>query len=361
MIIVHLSTSSSSDRLPHGNWLLIAVFTVILLLISVAYVELTLRAKGFRPSTVDSAELWMQHRELVSDEGANKVVLLGGSRIQLGIDLQALEDSYGAKATQLAIDGNSFLPVLKNIAEDPEANGTFIIAVTGHILTVDTKRSRAREWAEKYQKSVKKSVEPYRFSERLVSKFINSNMSSRLEGAVPIKVVSSLLFNANATGNYLVTTPDRSRDADYQLVDLPSFYAARVQRHYGRNLIQSPTSMDEFTATYEEALSDIVPARELLHEFQYQVKDMFAYIRAIQARGNKVILVRFPTDKLIWEIDKRRFPREIFWNSISNQHPDSIHFDDYPGLSKFDLPDGSHLDFRDKKEFAGNLMEVINR
>ncbi|MFV2057737.1 MAG: hypothetical protein ACC707_14820, partial [Thiohalomonadales bacterium] len=83
-------------------------------------------------------------------------------------------------------------------------------------------------------------------------------------------------------------------------------------------------------------------------------------VKRIEARGTSVFFVRFPTDKLIWEIDRARYPRNNFWNKIAQRHPRSIHFRDYPSLSKFSLPDGSHLDVGDKKAFTLALLAIIN-
>ncbi len=70
--------------------------------------------------------------------------------------------------------------------------------------------------------------------------------------------------------------------------------------------------------------------------------------------------MRFPTDKLLWEFDNAKYPKNIFWAEIEKRHPKSIHFKDYPATSKFNLKDGSHLDFRDKHEFTKGLFSVIS-
>jgi len=66
-----------------------------------------------------------------------------------------------------------------------------------------------------------------------------------------------------------------------------------------------------------------------------------------------------PTDKLVWEIDRKRGPKNIFWDNLKNRNLKLIHFSDYPELSKFDPPDGSHIDYRDKKLFTEYLFRII--
>ena len=108
---------------------------------------------------------------------------------------------------------------------------------------------------------------------------------------------------------------------------------------------------------YQQAILNIKPANN--QAFLKGLDALMRLILMIEKRGGKVILVRFPTDKLIWEIDNRTYPRDIFWNELEKRHPNTIHFLDYPSLSKYDLPDGSHLDYRDKKSFTKALMKII--
>ena len=42
----------------------------------------------------------------------------------------------------------------------------------------------------------------------------------------------------------------------------------------------------------------------------------------------------------------------------SSSHP-AIHFEDYPGLSGYDCPDGSHLDVRDARKFTRALVRIL--
>jgi hypothetical protein len=95
-------------------------------------------------------------------------------------------------------------------------------------------------------------------------------------------------------------------------------------------------------------------------------KDRIHYINelvsAIEKRGGKVVFVRFPTSKKIWDIDEGRFPKSLYWDVFAELSlAKTLHFKDFESLSGFDLPDGSHLDQKDKVEFTENLAEIIFR
>jgi hypothetical protein len=56
----------------------------------------------------------------------------------------------------------------------------------------------------------------------------------------------------------------------------------------------------------------------------------------------------------------QRYPRQLYWDEIVKHcAAPAIHFEDYPELSKFECPDGGHLDYRDALEFTKNLAGVI--
>ena len=94
--------------------------------------------------------------------------------------------------------------------------------------------------------------------------------------------------------------------------------------------------------------------------FENKIQQVNRLVTKIKARGGKVVFVRFPTSKKIWKIDEGRYPKEVYWDTFSKLSiAETVHFKDFDLLSGFDLPDGSHLDQRDKVKFTENLVKVI--
>ena len=90
-MIVRLSTSSSNDRLPKGNWIYLWVGTFLFFFTFLLLTEVHLRWLGWRPSAADSVDLWITQRKLASAYGKNAIILVGASRIQLGLDLDRIK------------------------------------------------------------------------------------------------------------------------------------------------------------------------------------------------------------------------------------------------------------------------------
>ena len=119
------STSSFERAVPEGNWLRIDLVALLLLVMFIGIVELRLGVRGFRPMRTDSEWSWVAQRARASALGERALVLVGASRMLLDIDLQVLRRETGLEPVQLAIDDSSFVPVLEDLADDPDIGEPF--------------------------------------------------------------------------------------------------------------------------------------------------------------------------------------------------------------------------------------------
>ncbi len=354
---MRLSTSSSNDRLPKGNWVMVWLGVLGIFLATVIYFEWHLRSLGWSPSVVDSRDLWVEQRKRASKLGGKALILVGASRMQLDIDMATLRDNTNLEPIQLAIDGTSYIPVLEELAEDPTITGTIFVSVNAYNMRKGIPKDTSVQWVKYYKAIQSKGIEPYRWINNKVVAFFNNMLVTRLEGAKPYTIISKLGFQQPTMGNYLITHPNRSRDADYNKVTMPNFYAARLQRHYGSNLVNGSVTFEKFFAIYEKAIADTKPASK--ETFTKNLEYLLFLVKKIEAKGGKVVLIRFPTGKLVWKVDNKRYPKEMFWKDVEQQHPMSVHFSELSGASSFNTPDGSHLDYRDKGKFTNSLINIV--
>ncbi|MDH3714335.1 MAG: hypothetical protein OET44_10865 [Gammaproteobacteria bacterium] len=355
------STSNSNDRLPACarwglSWLLAVALTVLVL----SAAEYFLRSKGFVPSMADSIDLWAQQRLRIDRAPTPPIVALGTSRIQMGLDLNVLERRAGTSAVQLAIDGVSFVPVLQQLASDDTFTGTVLVSLTESILEQPGLEDTARRWLAAYAAMAQRiEFNPFPLWEARLSTFVNSRLALRTEGAPPYVILQHALTRSGSYSAYLTLRETRERLGDYTLVPQPGYYAWRVKEHFGENVFTRKVSYEEFVQAYNAAIEQLKP--NAVNRFLTILDRIMASVAAIEKRGGRVIFVRFPTDKMVWEIDRRRFPRATFWQRLVDRHPRTIHFKDYPELDSFALPDGSHLDMRDRKTFTAALADIIER
>lgn len=319
-------------------------------------IEWRLRQVGVVPSVQDSLELWSAQRTRVSSLGDRALVLVGASRMQLGMDLDTLQRT-GLEPVQLAIDGTAYMPVLEDLASDPDVTGTILVSATASKLLLPEKNDAASEWVIAYNKHYRGLFSPA--LEARIRSYL-SGQSSLYASSIPLDRLPAILSGRVNVTTGFKTFHDRQQDADFSSLKMPEYYIFNVLERFGdrlervkfKNLSEFNQYMIDVIARMPESYADDFPVR---------LDHVNGLVDRIQERGGQVIFVRMPTDKLIWEFDNKSYPRDDFWDVFASNTPaTTVHFMDYAVLQEQDLPDGSHIDQRDKKRFTGNLVKVLN-
>jgi hypothetical protein len=296
--------------------------------------EVVVQTRGLAGTAVDDTpELWIRERERAASLGDDAVILVGASRMQMGMDLRTMQAHTRRTPVQLAVSASPFMPILAHLAADDRITGTVIVSFTMQDFLSVTTASVADRWVADY--------EDYRANrtrvlyQRLEDALRNAAAAALLslgKGARPQQIV----FGDRA--GYLRTLPDRSQQADYRSVDREAAYRRRV-------------------ALY---LSGEQPRLREIPDLDRRLEVLETMIGRIRGRGGEVILVRFPSTRRIWQIDEIQYPKEVYWDELARRtNARTIHFAEHPTLSAFELPDGVHLDYRDTPKFTAALARLI--
>lgn len=359
------SSTSSSDiyltrrDVPGGAWLRPFAVGFLVFCLAVSMLEGVLAMRGFKPTVVDSPERWSHERERASELGHEGIILIGASRAQLDVDLPTLASESGRPVMQLAIDGNSYVPVLRDLAEDDRVTGTIVVEYQDGAMRGAFPEDRATEYVENARRTRQRHTHiDFSASESALGDVRQSVMRSYADGAGPWAALQRRVMVPTAMPQYLVTLPSRQREANYSLVPMPDFYFQRVMRNAGIRttpVASSPKVLnDELEAQISELHGLDAP------EFSEHATNVAAMVRRIEARGGTVIFVMFPRSGLVWAADDRRFPRSLYWDrfmTLTGAH--GLHFKDVPALNAFWCPDGSHLDVRDQVKFTHALADTM--
>jgi hypothetical protein len=333
-----------------------------MLLSYVAITEAALSEMGFRTTVSDSEARWLKERKRASELGTRALILVGASRIQLDIDLSVLRKRTGLEPVQLAIDGSSYVPVLQGLAKDQSIRGTVVLDLMPSPVSFEIDPvGRSQPYQADYETSSHKefSWPNYHTSEAWLDEVIRSRLINFADSGRPWDALVNRLTNPNATPQYLLTFPDRSRQADYQNVPMPDFYLQRVLRHVG-----NPAEIDPHQPTgllaqqLEGYVRRLKPTPENAQN-EKGLADLERAVSAIQSRHGQVIIISMPTSGLVQESDSIRFPRSLYWDKVvATTSAKTIHWQDHPSLSGFVCPDGSHLDKRDSAAFTRAFVLV---
>jgi hypothetical protein len=350
------STFSSDIIIPQPAPRFSLIVGCLLAMVILTLVEFGLRHHGMEPQNMDSRELWASQRALASALGEDALVLVGTSRIQLGMDLDVLESTLRLTPVQLAIDGTSFLPVLEDLAKDPGISGTIIVSLLSGAVNKSEQQFQSSEWVDFYNKEYRGLFSPA-VEKRIKVKM--KGLANIYSSGIPLPRLLGMALGREPVPAklYLVTDARRERDADYNLVQQPKFYLDRVRRHLGHEVVD----LGGGPAQEVQIIRASIPSRSN----KKLLPTDFAYINTLtqqlRQRGARVIFVRFPTSGLVWEIDQARAPKELNWDQFANYSlAPTIHFMDYPEL-QYQLADGSHLDKRQKQNFTRALAKIVQQ
>lgn len=357
---VHSSIFNSNQRLPSLAWKQILIGAFSLFIIFVAVMELRLAAKGFRPSIVDSERLWSHERSRARALGERALIVIGGSRIQLGMDLDVLRQKTGLEPVQLAIDGSPPLPILEGLANDSKIRGIIIVDYYDHFLHPASSDDRAKQYEKNFVRLDHSSqFLDYETMEGYLTSQVRQSLRSYADGATPLASLMTRIFVRYATPQYLITLPNRSRMADYRKVPMPDFYYQRVIRNLGQQSIDIPqrSTYNDVKAILEEKINQLQPSSNT--DYLSQLGELEKMIQEIHKRQGRVLFVVIPSSGLVREIERKRFPRSLFWNQLVSQtSAKTVHFEDFSSLNSFVCPDGSHLDYRDRAAFTTAFIDA---
>lgn len=353
------STSNSERHLPQVPWLQILGLAVFIFIVAVVALEKRLSWLGYQPVASDSSTRWLKERARASELGERALILVGASRIQLGLDLDVLRARTGLEPVQLAIDGSAFTPILEGLANDPTIRGTILVDYYDH--AVGARGGAAENMQRRYEETGGFRwylAQPAETIEDQLTQWVKEHLSAYADGANPMTSLYWRSIPGNkAQQQYLVTRPDRSRFADYSLVTMPDFYFQRVARTLGEDLDPRSPGIGVELARKISAISPMDNSA-----FLHEARSINHMVSKIRSHGGNVVFVAMPSSGMVRAIENRRYPRELFWDRFINESSATgIHSAYEPRLKEFVCPDGSHLDARDQARFTHRLVDVIGQ
>jgi hypothetical protein len=352
---MHSSTSSSDRPVVHMPWWRVHLVALCAFLAVAIAMEVQLARMGFVSNVQDSQERWEKERLRASRLGQKALILVGASRIQLGVDLEVLRKETGLEPVQLAIDGSAFMPILAGLAADPAIRGTIIIDYYDHAVGVYGGTAETYQRGFENHGAGKREFSPYMESEKFLTEWIKEHVLSYADGANPFNSLFTRILNDDGARLVLTTLPDRSRLGDYSRVRMPDYYYRRVARTLG---LDAKT----FASSTESSLKKMVEsqASENNAEFVLKTQALKQLVSRIESRGGKVLFLAMPSSGMVREIEERRYPREKFWDPfVKEMRVPAVRSVDDPLLKEFSCPDGSHLDFKDRAKFTMAMTHAL--
>lgn len=337
--------------IPDRRWGAIMLAALMMTVLMLGAWEWHWRSFGVQPSIANSDALWATQRRRIDNGGGDgATVLIGSSRMLFDLQLPVWQKLSGQRPIQLALEGTSPMFALEDLADDPNfRNGRLLVdvvpdifftgfAIRGKVLDYTRKQSpsqRIGQWLSMH------FVEPYlAFDDpdyALPTVLARQEWWPVRPGMHPRKPVRKLLT---------VVDEDRAAHIWDKLEKDPS-YAELAQSIWAQHLAPSP--------------DDPTPA-QLQKMIGEQIDRASVAVAKLRKRNVQVIFVRTPSGGGYLAAEDKIFPRAKTWDVLlARTGAPGVHFQDYPELQGFWLPEWSHLAARDAVRFTGALYAIIER
>ena len=335
--------------IPTAHWVGVSLFTFLLVCFFLVGWEILWRTKGYEPSYEETADLWAFQRDRVT-ANPDAEVLIGSSRIMFDFDLDMWEqDIPGKRPIMLARVGSCPLPVLTDLANDPEFKGTVICGFTPPLFFLPPPIPPVREM-QAFVDHAKVWTLSDKANFYLSIPFENGFASINKEDLSLVQLLQRGL-----------SPFAKNRPSPFIAPQLPPYFGRidfERRYHMSRRMEIDP----DFQSVVQQRwmpLIQMLPALggPPLDGLLAQVK---AEVEAIRKKGGKVIFVRCPSTGELRNLENERWPREQFWDRLLEvtQSP-GVHFEDYPQLSNFNCPEWSHLTRADAVRFTHELSQIL--
>jgi len=334
--------------IPPRPWRIIFLSALAMCAVLVVGWELYWRNYGVVPGYRNSNGQWAEQRRRIDHGEGNRTVLIGASRVLFDTQLQVWEKQTGDRPIQLALEGTSPIPILKDLADDPNFTGRLLIDVSPDVFFSGfAYRGDAVPYAHKQSPSQRIGdwlsmtfLEPYvAFYD---PDFALATLVRRLDwpvrpGTHPGISVRKLAVHAR----------DRNTHMWGKVANDPE-YRALARRIWAQDFADPLPQME--TPEKKQKVID------------EQIQAAADALTKLRARGVNALFIRPPSDGEYYAFEQRELPRAITWDLLLQRTASNgIHFEDYPEMQGYELPEWSHMSQPEAERFTAAVVPIIER
>ena len=283
------STSNSNCRLGAWPWIRTYLFGLLVAAVLIGGWEGYWRSRGLKAFVANNFEIWAAKLDAGLRAGPDAIMLTGSSRIMAAIHFPTLRAARPDRVlAQVGTAGGSPVAVLRYLAEETAWNGCVVVEVSPGALFIPfaDQENDSAEWVERFTQRLREQSripEPtYHSLEFEFELYLKDNLVTFGGQTHPNSVLKSLVSGEPIEQPFFWLTRDRTEILDFTDVDMEDFRESRVARYSTRAMTKS-----EFAAMLVEPVQ--------------------GWVRDIEARGGRVVLLRLPAKGGILRLENERF------------------------------------------------------
>jgi hypothetical protein len=326
-----------------------AILMVVLVIVFIVSWEGYLRSKGHDITYDEGKELWADKRARVYESPDKTTVFIGSSRIKYDLDIDTWRKETGRNAVQLAMEGNSPLPIIEDLAADEKFRGKVVCDIMELLLFAPPHapgRHEQKENIDFYQHRTPAQRASFEIDRVLQSQLVlldKDFMSlSGLMAEWPITDRPYVYGPPVFPWQFSMVSFDRQDKMS------PEFLADTNVQNRVKNIwtmIGKASSGDTSGA-----------AANRIDVLQRMAKA----VATIRSRGGDVVFVKPPSSGPMEQMEKMVLPRPVFWQALLDiTHCSGVHYADDPATTHFICPEWSHLSPADAILYTKALIKRL--
>ena len=337
--------------IPRVPWRGMTVIVVLIVIAAATAWEMYVRSIGYGPTLNDTEDLWVQARRRVQPES---VVSVGDSRPIFDLDLDELEKGLGKRPIQLALPGSCAYPIFADLANDESFHGTIICSIVPGMFFAPG--GPLLETSEKALNRFHKQTPAQRLSHHF-GMFLEERVAflkqedltlDALLNQLPIPNRPNAQVPPRFPPYFQTVDPERRARMIEKCADPNGELARRIQQIWLPLFTPPPPPSYVPKEVFRANMGKAINAR---------FDDTAKAVQKLQARGGKIVFVRFPNSGELKALEDRLNPRARDWERLLKETKvPGIYFEDYPELASFTCPEWSHLSAGDSVEFTRRLI-----
>jgi len=326
------SISSSKRPIPDLAWRTAVWVALVVFFVSLAGWEVYCReVEWLRPTLHSTDGLWHVTRDRIDREKGG-VAIVGSSRVLFDINLETWRQLTGYLPIQLALEGTNPRPFLAHLARETGFSGLLVVGVTEFLFFPPEPGDRINVLQD-YRDLTPADRASIWLSMHLVEPFVAFYEPD---------------FALFAILKRQPWWPSR-RDMVPPLPDVRKLSIALPTRHTPMwNRVELDPDFQKIARDtwllYLNAPRPDVPPDVMAKHIESVMAEVRDDVATIRARGGDVIFLRSPSAGPFLEIEHAAFPRAQFFDALLKAADAAgVHFEDYPDLQQFNIPEWSHI------------------
>ena len=334
---------------PPQPWRRIVLAGFVLFVLLMAAWETYWRDFGATPGYRNSNGAWAEQRGRIDAGEGGRTVLIGSSRVLFDVQLPEWEASSGERPIQLALEGTSPLPVLEDLAADPNFTGRLVIGVAPELFFSGF--AYRGEAIGHYHQRGPSQRSGHWLSKRLVEPYFAFYDADFALPTVVMRQPWPLrpgMRKDSPVRKLLEQDADRNTRIWRKVETDPEYRALARSIWLERLHGPPPPGMDT-----PDKLRKVIDT---------QIDRAERAVATLRKRGVRMVFVRPPSDGEYYAFEQKVLPRPATWDVLLQRTGvPGIHFEDYPQLQGYELPEWSHLTQADAKRYTLALAPLVEQ